>query len=261
LDCGGIAAALVGRRKLVAQAAVQANHPDSPWLWRSDWASGRIVDSSRTVVFTAWSFAALWNLISFPTAFLAVREAIQEGKPAAFLAVLFPLVGTGLVVWAVRATLRYRKYGVSRLELSGVPAVIGRSLTGMVRAPASIRPEAGFDVSLTCIRRVTRGGGKNRSISESIVWQEERRVAGEPRRTAAAMETHIPIAFRLPADAIPCDDTDSNNRVVWRLQLSASVPGVAFSTRTSARATSFRRRSRPDGVEESRVTPRLLALR
>ncbi len=228
---GGIAAALAGRRKLVAQAAVQASHPDSPWLWRPDWASGRIVDSSRTVVFTAWALAAFWNLVSFPTAFVAVRTAIQEGKPAAFLALLFPLVGIGLVVWAVRATLRYRKYGVSRLELSGVPAVIGRSLIGMVRAPASIRPEAGFDVSLTCVRRVTRGGGKNRSTSESIIWQEERRVAGEPRRTAAAMETHIPIAFRLPADAIPCDDTDSDNRVLWRLQLSASVPGVDYESR------------------------------
>ncbi|MDF3053849.1 MAG: hypothetical protein K0S19_1954, partial [Geminicoccaceae bacterium] len=145
---GGIAAALAGRRKLLARAAVQASHPDSPWLWRPDWASGHIMDSSRTVVFTAWAFAALWNLISFPTAFLAVRTAVQEGKPAAFLALLFPLVGIGVVVWAVRATLRYRKYGVSRLELSAVPAVIGRSLTGMVRAPASIRPEEGFDVSL-----------------------------------------------------------------------------------------------------------------
>jgi hypothetical protein len=228
---GGIAAALAGRRKLLARAAVQASHPDSPWLWRPDWASGHIMDSSRTVVFTAWAFAALWNLISFPTAFLAVRTAVQEGKPAAFLALLFPLVGIGVVVWAVRTTLRYRKYGVSRLELSGVPAVIGRSLTGMVRAPARIRPEAGFDVSLTCIRRVTRGGGKNRSTSESVVWQEERRVAGEPRRTAAAMETHIPIAFRLPADAIPCDDTESDNRVLWRLQLSASVPGVDYESR------------------------------
>jgi hypothetical protein len=45
------------------------------------------------------------------------------------------------------------------------------------------------------------------------------------------METHIPIAFRLPADAIPCDDTESDNRVLWRLQLSASVPGVDYESR------------------------------
>ncbi len=181
---GGIAAALAGAgSSWLRQRSRQATltHPGSGGRTGPQGVSWT---PAATVVFTAWAFAAFWNLISFPTAFLAVRTAIQEGKPAAFLALLFPLVGIGLVVWAVRATLRYRKYGVSRLELSSVPAVIGRSLIGMVRAPASIRPEAGFDVSLTCIRRVTRGGGKNRSTSESIVWQEERRVAGQPRRTA-----------------------------------------------------------------------------
>ena len=228
---GGIAAALAGRRKLKEQAALEARHPDSPWLWRSDWASGRMVDSGRVTMFTAWVLAAFWNFISIPTGVLGVRAALQEGKPAALLALLFPLVGIGLVVWAVRATLRYRKYGVSRLELSTIPGVVGRTLTGMVRAPASMQPESGFQVTLTCLRRVTTGSGKSRSTSETVLWQDERWVIGEPSRTAAAMETHIPVAFRLPGDAQPCDETDSRNQVLWQLRLSAEVPGVDYEAR------------------------------
>ena len=228
---GGIVAALAGRRKLKEQAVLQASHPESPWLWRADWASGRIIDSGRATMFAVWVFAALWNLISFPTGYLGVRAAIQEGKPAALFALLFPLVGMGLLVWAVRLTLRYRKYGVSRLELVTIPGLIGRTLTGMVRAPARMQPADGFQVTLTCIRRVTTRSGKNSSTTDSIIWQDERRVMGEPSRTPAAMETHIPVAFRLPPDAQPCDDTDSNNRVLWRLQLSASVPGVDYESR------------------------------
>ena len=53
---GGIAAVLAGRRR--QQEALVARYPESPWLWRSDWASGRIVDSGRTTMFTAWVFAA-----------------------------------------------------------------------------------------------------------------------------------------------------------------------------------------------------------
>ena len=185
---GGIAVALAGRRKLKEQAALEASHPDSPWLWRADWASGRIVDSGRATMATAWIFAALWNLISFPSAFLGVRAAVQEGNHAALLALLFPLVGVGLLVWAVRSTLRYRKYGVSRLELSTIPGVVGRTLTGMVRAPAGMQPDDGFQVTLSCVRRVTTRNGKNTSTSESILWQEERRVTGVPppqwRRTS-----------------------------------------------------------------------------
>ncbi len=255
---GGITAALAGRRKLKEQAALEASHPDSPWLWRSDWASGRIVDSGRTTMFTAWVFAAFWNLISFPAGFLGVRAAIQEGKPAAFIALLFPLVGVGLLVWAVRLTLRYRKYGVSRLELSTIPGVIGRTATGMVRAPARMQPTDGFRVTLSCVRRVTTGG-EDKSTSESILWQDERRVMGEPTRTAAAMETHIPVAFRLPADAQPCDDTDSNNRVLWRLQLSAVVPGVDYEAQFEVPVFRTSASDQPLSAEEERITQDPLA--
>src|SRR5687768_7720735 len=40
----GIAAGLAGRRKLKEQAVLEAKYPDQPWLWRPDWASGRMVD-------------------------------------------------------------------------------------------------------------------------------------------------------------------------------------------------------------------------
>ena len=256
---GGIAAALVGRRKLKEQAALEAAHPASPWLWRPDWASGRIVDSSRATMFTAWVFAAFWNLISIPTGFLGVRAAIQEEKPEALLALLFPLVGIGLVVWAARATLRYRKYGVSRLELSTVPGVIGRTLTGMVRAPARMQPAGGFQVTLSCVRRVTTRSGKNSSTSETIVWQDERLVPGEPSRTAAAMETHIPVAFRLPADAVACDDGNPNNRVLWRLQLSGEVPGVDYAAQFEVPVFRTSATGQPLSPEEERITQDPLA--
>ena len=251
---GGVTAALAGRRKLQEQAALEARHPESPWLWRADWASGRIVDSGRATMFTVWVFAALWNLISFPIGFLGVRAAIQERKPAALLALLFPLVGIGLLVWAVRLTLRCRKYGVSRLELSTIPGIIGRTLTGMVRAPARMQPDDGFQVTLSCVRRVTTRSGRNSSTSESVIWQDERRVRGEPTRTNVAMETHIPVAFRLPSDAQPCDDTDSNNRVLWRLQLSAVVPGVDYESQFEVPVFRTPASDQPLSAEEERIT-------
>jgi hypothetical protein len=99
---GGIAAAVAGRRTLQTQEALQASHPESPWLWRADWASGHITDSSRSTMIGAWLFAALWNLIGWPAGFLSARAALNEGKPAALLGLLFPLVGVGLVVWAIQ---------------------------------------------------------------------------------------------------------------------------------------------------------------
>ncbi|HUR94195.1 MAG TPA: hypothetical protein VMY76_06400 [Gemmatimonadales bacterium] len=217
---GGMGAVLVGSRKAEEAIVRQARHPEAPWLWRSDWAAQRVIDSSRGGMWGAWAFTVLWNLISLPSAVLGVRSALTEGRHAALLVLLFPVVGVGLLIWAVRITLRYRRYGESRFELATLPAAVGHTLEGMVRTPPGLRPPDGFHAVLSCIRRVTTGG-RNRSTSESVLWQEERRVPG------AAIG--VPIAFVIPADASPTDPGFSSTRTLWRLELSADVPGVDYS--------------------------------
>jgi hypothetical protein len=156
LGFGGIAAALAGRRKLAGIEALQQQNP-----------------------------ATLWNLISIPGAILGVRAAVREGKPAGYIALLFPMVGIGLLAWAVPATIRYRRFGASRFELSTRPGIVGHSLAGTVRTTTTLRPAEGFQVCLRCIRRITSGMGNNRSTSESTLWQEESRVQGQVSRDAS----------------------------------------------------------------------------
>jgi hypothetical protein len=227
---GGIALTLAGRRKLKEQEALKARHPNEPWQWQKDWATGRIEDAGRGTMWLSWAFATFWNLVSVPAGYAGVRAALYEDNPAGLVALLFPLVGSGLLVWAIRTSLRYKKYGISRLELSTIPGTIGHTLTGTVRTTTVLQPADGFQATLTCIRRVTTRSGKNSSTSESILWQEEHRIRGEPSRDAAGLGTRIPVAFRLPGDVQPCDASDPNNRVLWRLNLSASVPGIDYDS-------------------------------
>jgi hypothetical protein len=193
-------------------------------------ATGRIADASRTTLWASWLFALLWNLISIPAGVIGARTAWQEGKPAGYVALLFPLVGLGLLAWAIRTTLRHRRYGPSWLELATDPGVIGRSISGTVRVGSPIQPSDGFEVILRCVRRVRTRRGKNSSTSERILWQEERRIVGEISRDHQGYSTRIPIKFAIPADAQPSDPAHSNDQIVWRLELSASVPGVDYAS-------------------------------
>ncbi|MGH7526653.1 MAG: hypothetical protein ACREMX_08100 [Gemmatimonadales bacterium] len=227
---GGMAAAAFGRRRAAETAALENRHPEAPWLWRKDWASGRIEDSTRGTMWGAWAFAALWNLISGPGALLAAREAMREGNKAALIALVFPLVGIGLLVWAVKATLRYHRYAVSRFELTTRPGVVGRAITGAEHTTTALHPPEGFRVALSCVRRVTRGSGKNRSTHESLLWQEERQVPGQVSRQASGMRVVVPVAFAIPADAEPCERSNPSDCVLWRLEVSASVPGVDYGS-------------------------------
>jgi hypothetical protein len=143
---------------------------------------------------------------------------------------LFPLVGVGLSAWAIRTTLRFKKYGISRLELSTIPGVIGHTIAGTARVSGVLLPPDGFHITLSCVRRVTSRNGEDSSTTESILWQEERQIPGEQSRNAGGMNTRIRIGFRLPSDAQPCDSSNPNNRILWRLNLSASVPGVDYNS-------------------------------
>jgi hypothetical protein len=227
---GGILGAFAMRRKLAEVDLLKERHPAAPWLWRKDWASGRIEDAGRVTMWVAWVFAGIWNLIGLPVGFMGVREALEKGNTMALLALLFPLVGFALLVWAARATARHRRYGVSVFEMEAVPAPLGHGLTGVVRTSSPLAVPEGFRVVLSCIRRVTRGSGKNSSTSESILWQEERTVAGRTGRAPEGMTTTVPVAFALPADGQPCDDSNPRDRVLWRLEVSASVPGVDYGS-------------------------------
>lgn len=82
---------------------------------------------------------------------------------------------------------------------------------------------------------------------------------GRASRTAAAMETHIPVAFRLPADAPGCDDTDSNNRVLWRLQLSASLLGIDYQSQFEVPVFRTAASDQPLSAEEEAITQDPLA--
>jgi len=227
---GLLAAALRGRQRLQEEEQRRGEHPGEPWLWRRDWAAGRIEDSNRREMYGAWAFALFWNLISWAVAPLAfIQGYLRDGEAAALLALIFPLVGLGLLAWAIRATIRHRKFGVSVFRMASVPGVIARKLEGVILTNAHIRPDDGFRLTLSCVNRITTGSGKSRSTKEDILWQDERVL--ERVSHVGGRATALPVTFRLPGDARQSDTSDTRNEIVWRLEARAEVPGVDYQAK------------------------------
>jgi len=224
---GLLGVALRGRARAAEVERLKAEHPDQPWLWRPDWAAGRIEGSSRRSMFAVWGFALLWNVITagvVPP--VVIQEYVEKRNRLALLALVFPAVGIGLLIWAVRLTLRYRKFGVSIFRVAQVPGVTGRKLYGVILTNTYVRPDDGFGLTPNCVNRVTTRSGGESSTRERILWQEERQVTetGHVGRTATA----IPVSFRLPLNARETDASDPSSEILWRLEARASVPGVEY---------------------------------
>lgn len=208
-----------------AEALKEAN-PGRPWMWREDWARGEARSTARSSLAPLWFMSVLWNLVSSPLLLLLPGEIAKGNRPAAF-GLLFPLIGAGLLAHAFLQTLRWRKFGDSTLALASTPAAPGGRLVGAIRTGAGLRPEGGFRLALTCVRRVTSGSGKERSVSETILWRGDRTMTGSLPGDDP-MRPDIPVSFEIPADAAPTRGEDSVDRILWNLSVDAELPGLDY---------------------------------
>ena len=209
-------------------AHLKAAHPESPWMWKPEWAGGRIVGSTKATMVFTWVFAIFWNLISAPLLFVIPREVLEKQNYLGLIGLLFPVVGVGLLYWAARATARWKKFGSSVFEMAAVPGVIGGRLSGTIQTNFVTAPQDGCHLKLTSLRR-RRGRGKNSSTTEKILWQEEQTISRE-RLRPAYRGTSIPVDFRIPYE---CDETNETNyydQIIWRLEADAEVAGVDYKT-------------------------------
>jgi Protein of unknown function (DUF3592) len=222
LGAGGLVWVLCGGGRGPKLVAVTEDAP--PWMCRQDWASGRIISSSKPAMIGAWVFSGLWNLISLPFAVVLLNEWMRSGDGHLLPGFLFPALGLVLFVWARRLTTRWRRFGDSVFEMTSVPGVVGGALEGTIRLSQPLRAEDGFQVTLMCVNRVTTGAGKDRSTVEHVLWKEDQRVN-------AAMGDRVPVAFYVPPDCRETNSDYADNVVIWRLKATAKEAGVGYASK------------------------------
>ncbi len=222
-------AAVYGGRLAKEADALKERHTDEPWLWEKDWVDGRIQAGSRGKMIGAILFATLWNLISSPIIFIVPRE-LADGNRLVLLGLLFPLVGAVLATYAIYAVLQWRKFGNTELELFSNPGVLGGYLEGRVHTNIRRGEGEGFRLTLSCVRKETRGSGDNRSTTEKTLWQDSVEVPGN-EVYAGPHGVSVPVRFAIPYTAGPQSDPEASDPVIWRLDVAAALTGVDFSSR------------------------------
>ncbi len=202
-------------------------YQNEPWLWKTQWKDGIIHSQSKSKLTVSIIFALFWNLISTPILFIIPGE-LQKGNKPVLIALLFPFVGIILAVWAIRNLLQWLKFGDSTFVMDTRPGIIGGPLKGEIHTKVNIKPENGFHLTLSCINRVTTGSGKQHNTKEHVRWQDTCDIAREIYEYDPSHSV-IPVLFHIPYDIPETNDDSPNNRIFWRLEISAKVPGVDYA--------------------------------
>ena len=166
---GVIGAGIYGNRKLKEQAAAEVSNPQSPWLWRKDWAASRAESKNRNSAFGLWAAAIFVNGIVFTLAASVVPQLLRTSGPKPFLVLAFCVGGFILAGAATRASIRRKRFGQTYFEFASLPFSPGRTLKGTIHLRFNTIARHGIDLSLSCVRQVITGGGKNRSTLQSAL--------------------------------------------------------------------------------------------
>lgn len=211
----------VWRRK----AAKDASRPEfvkSPWLLNDNWQSATIRSSSKTAMWAAWAFATFWNLISAALPFVVYQEVTRKDNYIALLGLLFPLVGIGLLTWAIRRTLEWRRFGAAPVTLDPFPGSIGGHVGGTIDLKLPFDAAAQFRLTLNNLHSYISGSGKNRSRKETAKWQESIVAHAQP----GASGTRLVFRFDVPDGLEPSDTDQDDSYYLWKLNLAADLPGT-----------------------------------
>jgi hypothetical protein len=219
----GIGIVLTLRHGVRTQAAIdrlREQHPDAPWLWREEWATGRIFSEGSANALAAWLFATFWNAVSWPIFyFVYFNPSPSFGVFGSFtiLSAIFPLTGIVLIGLAIRATMRWVASRGSYLEMATIPAQIGGTLIGTVRLMPPSRANREFKVTLSCISRSSSESSK----VEEVIWSNAQTVRG-------SSFSGIHVEFQIPPEYQPTDAANADSAIVWRLMTAAPFSSRNF---------------------------------
>lgn len=196
-----------------------------PWLTKKAWAGNRIRSNSRAGLVVIWLFAIVWNSISAPILFAQddlVGQIVE--RPEVALALLFPLVGLGLLAAALTATRKWLRYGKTPLALDPFPASLGGHAGGTLDVKLPYKPDELFEITLCCLYSYVSGSGKNRKRRNKVVWQTE----GFCHTQSGPHGTRLSFRFDLPDDLPESEDDSQTGYHFWRVRIKAEVDGPDF---------------------------------
>ena len=194
---------------------------DKPWLTNPAWQeNGEIRSSARGGMISTWAFAVLWNLVSLPLVFVLPQAAREEGA-IIHIFWMFPLIGAGMLLWAITRTREWRRFGKTILTMDPFPGSVDGDVGGVIAVNMAWDPAVDYQVSLTCLHSTLERRGKNRSRRETPVWQD----SGQGSPTVGGEGIRIRFRFAVPPGIPVTEKKLGNDYHLWRLNLFAELPG------------------------------------
>ena len=129
----------------------------------------------------------------------------------------------GLILKAAYHWIRFKKFGISTLEISPHPAKLRQPLRVAVHIPNRL-DSAEVHATLRCVHQYTTGSGKSRSTHKQDIWKETKQAS---LYTAGENESQARVDFEI-GNYNATTAGHGKDGYWWELTLKSEVPGVNY---------------------------------
>src|SRR5690606_15762075 len=113
------------------------------------WQSPTMLSDAKSMTVMIWIFALIWNAMTCYLPFIVYQEITEKQNYPILIALLFNIVGIGILYSAVKSTREWRRFGPTPLTLDPFPAAIGGHAGGYIDVKLPYDPSTRFDITLT----------------------------------------------------------------------------------------------------------------
>jgi hypothetical protein len=220
----GLIVSIVDSRR---RAALEKLYPAQPWKARADWSRNEARTSAGFKMFISIASAIFVGAISLPVLIFLSGELLK-GNYFALIALIFPLIAAGLITWAVRSTLQWKRFGSAVLQLTNNPVRPGERLRGVIQTGSNLPQSAAISLELKCERTVRRRSGNKTSISTETEWSHKMMAMSTPGTDG---KTCVQVDVEIPEQLPSTGKESENSDIDWVLHAKADIPGIDLNAK------------------------------
>lgn len=212
--------------KGVDQKKLQQN-PDQPWLADPRWNGFSLKTRNLKSLYSLYAIAAFFSI--FISIFVIVMY-LDSSTPffAWFFISIFVLVTLLLDITAIYKTLQYLKFRESTLLLGQFPISTGCEFVAVLAVLPRFTAGQKMEFKLLCEKKLVTGSGKQSNTSIDVLYTSSHSIEIRPENFSRNL-IFVPVKLRIPQKAIESTPEDLNPSITWKLQASASIPGVDYA--------------------------------
>ncbi len=192
-------------------------------LWQSapEWRDNRIFSQAKSELWLIWFFAVVFCGSGILLAVFVFPEELRKENYLILLALVFPLVGLGMLGSAVRKTLEWRRFRRLELVLDPFPGSLGGDIGGTLDLPLRYRPGFLFKLNLACCRVYLKSTSDGTETREDVIWDRQ----GLAETKATLDGTRLAFRFAVPGDLAE-SEAKSDDYKRWSLHIHGALPGA-----------------------------------